>query len=237
MIHIVPILSDNYCYILEGAGKACLIIDPGAAFPVEQFIRDNGLQPSGIINTHHHGDHTYGNADLVRAFNIPVTVPEHEFTKIQTATNAIRGGDQINALGLTLDVIETPGHTLGHVALYCAEKKALFAGDTLFSLGCGRVIEGTMEQMFDSLQSLKKLPEDTKIYCGHEYTQSNGAFALSVDPGNADLQGRMKQVDLLRASGRPSVPVTLGAELKTNPFLRATTLSEFTALREAKNHF
>jgi len=237
VIHIIPILNDNYCYIFEGAGKSCFIIDPGEASPVDAYIRKNGLLPAGILNTHHHGDHTGGNADLVKTFDIPVTVPEREFTRIQTATGSVREGDIIDVFGISLSVIETPGHTKGHIVFYCAEENALFSGDTLFSLGCGRVLEGTMTEMFQSLQKIKNLPPETRIYCGHEYTLSNGKFALSVDAQNAELQIRINEAQKLRDSGRPTLPVTLESELKTNPFLRAKFVEEFTALRRAKDSY
>lgn len=237
MIHIVPILRDNYCYLLEGEGKACIILDPGQITPVESHIAQHGLKPAMILNTHHHADHIAGNAELKATFDIPVIGPKAEQTKIPRMDKGVSEGDTIEHSGIVLSVIETPGHTKGHVAFYWKDQRALFCGDTLFSMGCGRLLEGSAEEMFASLQKIKSLPPETEIYCGHEYTQSNGAFAQSVDPGNADIQARMKDVVKLQTNNRPTIPVTLATELKTNPFLRAQDVSAFAALRTQKDNF
>ena len=237
IIHIVPVLRDNYCYIIEGENKACIIVDPGQVKPVELFIAQHGLRPTLILNTHHHADHVAGNAELKTLYNVPIHGPKAEAALIPHMTHGLSEGDVVTQDGITLTVAETPGHTLGHIVFYCSEAHALFAGDTLFSMGCGRLLEGTPAQMYESLQRLKALPPETEIYCGHEYTQSNGEFALSVDPSNTHLAARMAEVKKLRTNNLPTIPVSLETELKTNPFLTANDLATFTERRAAKDNF
>ena len=237
MIHIVPILRDNYCYLLEGADKRCLILDPGQVTPVESHLRLHGLTPVGILNTHHHADHIAGNTELKQKFGIPVIGPKAEQAKIPHMDKGLVENDLLSESGIELTVFETPGHTKGHIVFYWKEKSALFSGDTLFSMGCGRLLEGTAEDMFSSLQRIKSLPPDTNIYCGHEYTKSNGDFALSIDPHNQDIQNRQKDVIRLQNNGRPTLPATLESELKTNPFLRAADCAAFALLRKQKDNF
>jgi len=236
-IHIIPTLRDNYAYIIEGDNKDALIIDPGQVQPVDAFTQQHGLNPVMILNTHHHADHVAGNAELKAKYNIPVIAPKAELKLIPHATKGVGEGDVIEQSSITLDAIETPGHTNGHVVFYCKEASALFSGDTLFSMGCGRLLEGTADQLFDSLQKIKSLPAATQIYCGHEYTKANGDFALCVDPDNADLAARMKEVAKLRINNMPTIPVTLETELKTNPFLLAQDAKKFAELRLRKDTF
>ncbi len=235
-IHIVPTLRDNYAYIVEGENKDVLIIDPGQVKPVDAFIQQHDLNPVLILNTHHHADHVAGNAELKAKYNIPIIAPKAELKLIPHATKGVEEGDIIEQSGITFDVIETPGHTNGHVVFYSKAMNALFSGDTLFSMGCGRLLEGSAEDLFASLQKIKSLPLNTQIYCGHEYTKSNGDFALSVDPGNADLAARMKDVARLRANNMPTIPVTLETELKTNLFLRADSTKNFAEFRLRKDN-
>lgn len=237
MIHIVPILRDNYCYLLEGTDKECLILDPGDAEPVAQYIEKNALKPVLILNTHHHDDHIAGNAALKQRYGISVIGPQAEAQSIPSMDQGVHEGDIISQSGITLFIIETPGHTLGHIVFYWKDRAALFSGDTMFSMGCGRLFEGTAEDMYNSFHKLKALPDDTNLYCGHEYTQSNGTFALSIDPDNVDLTSRMTEVNKLRANNQPTLPVTFATERKTNPFLRADTLNEFAGLRARKDNF
>ena len=236
-VHIIPTLRDNYCYVVEGADKHCIIIDPGQVAPVTHFIADNNFIPELILNTHHHADHVAGNADLEKLYNIPVIAPLAELKIIPHAHKGVREGDAIEHSGIALHVIETPGHTLGHVVFYESGIKALFSADTLFSMGCGRLMEGTAEQMFSSLQKLKTLPPETQIYCGHEYTQANGDFAAAVEPDNADIAARRAEVSKLRLNNLPTLPVALATELKTNPFLRAPDAKKFAELRLRKDNF
>lgn len=237
MIHIVPILRDNYCYLIEGADKACIIVDPGQVTPVESHIAQHGLKPVVILNTHHHADHVAGNAELKARYGIPVIGPGAEKAKIPHMDKGVGEGDAIEQAGIALSVLETPGHTKGHIVFYCKDKGALFSGDTLFSMGCGRLLEGSAGEMFESLQKIKSLPHDTDIYCGHEYTKSNGDFALTVEPDNNDIKNRMKDVIKLQTNNRPTLPVTLAVELKTNPFLRSADSATFAQRRRQKDNF
>lgn len=232
-IHIVPILDDNYCYIIEGADNQCLIVDPGEANPVKLYLNKNKLKPVAIINTHHHGDHTGGNLD----FGLPVIAPETEKIKIPGFSKSIKDKDKIDLAGIDLTVIETPGHTKGHVILYCEAASALFSGDTLFSMGCGRLFEGSAQDMYESLQKIKQLPPDTKIYCGHEYTAANARFAQHIEPDNNDIALRITEIKKLRDKKEPTIPTTLEMELKTNPFLRADSADSFADLRSQKDNF
>lgn len=232
-IHIVPILDDNYCYILEGAQNQCLIVDPGEANPVKLYINKNRLKPLAILNTHHHGDHTGGNLD----FGLPVIAPEAEKIKIPGFSKGVSDAEIISLGGIDLRVIETPGHTKGHVVFYCEAAGALFSGDTLFSMGCGRLFEGTAQDMYDSLQKIKNLPPDTKIYCGHEYTASNARFAAHIEPDNQDIAARMADIKKQRDKKEPTIPVTLEMELKTNPFLRAADVDALADIRKQKDNF
>ena len=236
-IHIVPILRDNYCYIVEGDDKNCIIIDPGQVAPVSAFIADRGLNPVLILNTHHHADHVAGNAELKSLYNVPITGPKAEMPMIPHMDKGVAEGDVIDQSGVTLHVIETPGHTNGHIVFYAPALDALFAGDTLFSMGCGRLLEGSADDMFASLQKIASLPDDTLLYCGHEYTESNGRFAQNAEPDNRDIHARMADVAKLRANGLPTLPVTLATERATNPFLRADSAKKFAELRLRKDHF
>ncbi len=237
IIHIIPILRDNYAYIIEGADKMCLIVDPGQVTPVQNFLLQSALTPVAIFNTHHHADHVAGNGELVESYGIPVIGPEAERHKIPAFTHGVRGGDIVSYIGLNFAVIDTPGHTLGHIVFYDAEHDNLFSGDTLFSLGCGRLIEGNAEQMFESLRLLASLPPQTNMYCGHEYTESNARFALDIDPENQALKKRMEDIRKLRLNNLPTLPVTLKSELDANPFLRAKDEKEFAGLRARKDVF
>lgn len=236
-VHIIPVLRDNYSYVVEGDDKRCIIIDPGQVGPIDAFLRENELIPVMIINTHHHADHVAGNLELKSHYGIPVLAPARELALIPRADKGMKEGDVIEEAGLRFNVIETPGHTKGHIALYEPDLKALFAADTVFSMGCGRLMEGSAEEMFSSLQKLKTLPLDTLIYAGHEYTADNGRFALSVEPENQEIKIRMAEVTKLRGNNLPTYPVTLETELKTNPFLRAVDTKKFAELRLRKDSF
>ncbi len=236
-VHVVPILRDNYCYIIEGDDRRCVVIDPGQVAPVQLFLRQNNLTPALILNTHHHADHVAGNAELGSAYDIPVIGPAGEQKLIPHISRGVIHGDTIEEANIRFEVIETPGHTNGHIVFYAPCLNALFTGDTVFSMGCGRLMEGTAEQMFSSLQKLKRLPPQSNIYGGHEYTESNGCFALSVEPNNADLHTRMAEVAKRRANNLATYPVLLETELKTNPFLRVDSEKKFAELRLRKDSF
>lgn len=220
-IHLVPCLKDNYAYILhEPRTKAVAVVDPSEAEPVLAALRAHGLSLTHILNTHHHFDHTGGNVELKERTGAKIIGPKADADRIPGIDIQVGNGDLI-AIGATIaKVFDIPAHTRGHIAFWFEADKAVFTGDTMFAMGCGRLFEGTPAQMWASLSTLARLPADTRVYCGHEYTQSNGRFALTLEPANADLVARMKEVDELRQRGLPTIPSTIGLELKTNPFLR-----------------
>lgn len=237
LIHIVPILRDNYCFVIEGEHSKCIIVDPGEVLPVAAYIDGHDLTPVLILNTHHHPDHVAGNAELKAKYNIPVMGPKKEAQQILNLSSGLEEGDTVFQGGITLKVMDTPGHTKGHICFYCETLEALFCGDTLFSMGCGRLLGGTADELFNSLQKIKSLPLSTNIFCAHEYTLDNGAFALHVDPANQDIVTRLNEVRKLRTNGQPSIPVTLETELKTNPFLKEENRDRFSQLRFQKDKF
>ena len=219
-VQLIPALSDSYFYLLTEGG-ATAVVDPGEAQPVIDVLEAEGRGLDLILNTHHHGDHIDGNAALKARYGAKLIGPAAETRRIPGMDQTVSEGDEIEFAGNNAQVIETPGHTSGHVSFHFAGAGVLFCGDTLFSLGCGRVFEGTPEQMWDSLKKLRALPGETLCYCGHEYTQSNARFALTIEPGNAALKARADEIDRLRGAGRPTIPFGLEAEKATNPFLRA----------------
>jgi hydroxyacylglutathione hydrolase len=234
----VPILSDNYAWLLRDSGTgATAIVDPADAEPVIEALEKAGGRLDLILLTHHHADHTAG-TDQVRArFNCPVVGAAADRHRLPKLDEALREGDTVRLGDASATVIETPGHTRGQINFFFADGAILLSGDTLFSLGCGRLIEGTAQEMFDSLRKLAALPPDTLVCCGHEYTESNARFALAVDPDNKALHDFVGKVEQLRAAGQPSVPSLLGDELKANPFLLAPDTASFATLRAKKDKF
>lgn len=255
----IPAFNDNYIWLIHD-GKNAAVVDPGEADNVLSALITHELNLSAILLTHHHHDHTGGVAQLLQHYAVPVFGPRNE--KIATMTQPLTEGDIVRVPGLNVEmaVLDVPGHTSGHIAYVSAQHKgepaSLFCGDTLFAGGCGRLFEGTPQQMLESLEKLSKLPDETLVYCAHEYTLSNLRFAIAIDPENRILQERITSDRAKRANGLPTVPSTLGMEKASNPFLRhrepaviatliqadklapnATALAAFTALREWKNHF
>lgn len=216
-IESISAFADNYIWALRHAGCVA-VVDPGEAAPVERFLAATGSALCAILVTHRHADHIGGIAELVTRHPVPVYGPAREAAEV--VTHALADGDRVRLpeLATEFEVIDVPGHTLGHIAYY--RKGELFCGDTLFGAGCGRVFEGTLPQMHTSLARLAALPRDTRIYCAHEYTQSCLCFALEVEPANAAITARSAKVAAQRATGQASVPSTLDEELATNPFLR-----------------
>jgi hydroxyacylglutathione hydrolase len=254
MLEIVPLpaFQDNYIWTLR-SGKSAVVVDPGEAGPVKEYLAREGLALVAIIATHHHPDHVGGIAELVAAKKVPVYGPRGE--PIPALTHPVGQDDEfeIPEIGAKFSVLDIPGHTRAHVAYYGVG--SLFCGDTLFACGCGRVFEGTPEQMLASLSKLAALPDATKVYCGHEYTLANIRFARAVDPGNTVLAEREERAQKLRDAGKPTLPSTLGEERVTNPFLRCAEpavvesankylgsrvsdpVRVFAAIREWKNKF
>lgn len=221
-IHILPALQDNYIYLIrDPETDAVGVVDPGDAAPVLAFLEGQGWRLTHILNTHHHADHVGGNRVLRERYGCPVIGPAGDADRIAELTHPVREGDTVDFGRFVAQVLEVPGHTRAHIAFWMAGAPAVFCGDTLFALGCGRLFEGTPAQMWASLLKLRALPDDTSVYCGHEYTQSNARFALSIDPDNPDLQRRAREIDARRAQGMPTIPSTIGQEKATNPFLRA----------------
>ena len=219
----IPVLEDNYIYLAhEPSEQKTAVIDPALAEPVLRELHNRGWHLDYIFNTHHHWDHVDGNLELKAKTGCTIIGPKPDFTRIPGIDLQVDEGDTVRLGAATAKVIFTPGHTRGHIVYWFEDAKALFVGDTLFAMGCGRLFEGTPAQMWSSLSRLKNLPGETKFYCAHEYTETNARFALSVDPGNPELLERFEQVTQQRRQGVPTVPATLALELQTNPFLRPT---------------
>ncbi len=215
----VNAFEDNYIWVItDAARRFCALVDPGDDEPVRAALAEHSLEPVAILITHHHRDHVGGIEDLLRAYDIPVFGPARE--RIPAMTHPLREGDRVDLppLGLTLTALDVPGHTAGHIAF--VGDGAVFCGDTLFSAGCGRLFEGTPEQLHASLSRLAALPETTAMYCAHEYTADGLRFATAVEPGNADVQVHTEWVRTRRQHGLPTVPSTIGIERRINPFLR-----------------
>jgi len=217
-----PCLSDNYGVLvhLKEPGLT-LSIDAPDAGVIAQELKTRGWTLTHILTTHHHHDHVGGNAELKSVFGVEIIGPAGEADHVPGVDRQVSGGDRFELGGVAFEVIDTPGHTLGHIAYNMPAHHTAFVGDAMFAMGCGRVFEGTPEQMWSSLSRLMALPDETVVYCGHEYTAANAAFALTVDPDNPALQARAAEVQRLRADGRPTLPTTIAQEKATNPFLRA----------------
>ena len=251
-IQHLPAFTDNYIWVIQ-QGHYAAVVDPGDAEPVLHYLARHQLTLCAILNTHHHADHTGGNLALLAQYPVPVYGPASE--SIPGLTHPLRENDSVNlpTFGLELKVIDVPGHTLGHIAYYGTD--ILLCGDTLFACGCGRLFEGTPAQMLNSLAKLARLPAQTAVYCAHEYTLANIAFALTLEPDNPALQQRARSEQIKRTNNQPTLPSNIGLELATNPFLRCDTqvlksaaehcsnqvlpdeLAVFSAIRTLKNQF
>ena len=249
---LVPAFADNYIYVLRDAASGKVgVVDPGDAAPVRAELERRGWSLTHIFLTHHHDDHIGGAGELKERYGASVVGARADAHRIPGLDVMLGDGDRTVFGGQSARVLAVPGHTSGHIAFWFEAADSLFCGDTLFSLGCGRLFEGTPAQMWDSLQELRALTDQTRVYCGHEYTQSNGRFALTVDPGNAALHRRMEEVAELRDRNQPTIPTSIGMERRTNPFLRADdpgvqaavgmagapAVEVFAELRRRKDHF
>jgi hydroxyacylglutathione hydrolase len=246
----IPVLKDNYVWLLH-SGTTVAVVDPAVEGPVVAELDRIGRRLTHILNTHHHNDHVGANLALKARYGCKIVGPLADRDRIPGIDLALAEGDTVTLGDATAKVFDVPGHTRGHIAFWFADEKALFCGDTLFALGCGRLFEGTPNQMWNSLLKLRAMPDETLVCCAHEYTQSNARFAVTADPGNARLAARAAEIDAMRAKGEATVPSLLGVEKATNPFLRADDpalaaayglagrdpVTVFAAIRAAKDRF
>lgn len=234
----IPALSDNYIWLVhDPASGETIVVDPAEAQPVLDAAAARGWTISQIWNTHWHPDHTGGNAAIKAATGARVTGPAAEAAKIPTLDATVGEDDTVRIGDHVATVMETPAHTAGHISYHLADDHVIFVGDTLFAMGCGRLFEGSPEQMYANMQRLAALPEATKVYCAHEYTQSNGRYARVAEPDNQAIADRMLVVDAARARGEATVPTTIGEERATNPFMRARSAKELAKRRAEKDAF
>ena len=234
----IPVLSDNYVWLVrENTSGEVMVVDPAVAEPVLAKAAELGWTITHIWNTHWHPDHTGGNAEIKAATGCTITGPTAEFERIPTLDVQVRGGDVVRFGKTSAKVIDVPAHTAGHIAFHFEYEGIVFVGDTLFAMGCGRLFEGTAEQMFANMQKLAALPDETHVYCAHEYTLSNGRYAVVAEPDNAALAARMAEVVAMRERGEATVPTSIGIERATNPFMRARSAEELAARRKAKDDF
>lgn len=239
IIEPISCFETNYVWLIyDDAHKTAVVVDPGDAKPVLQVLKEKKLSLKTILITHFHSDHIGAIAELKSNFQCKVFAPEKEANKIPNVDEFLQEGDLVALEDIgTAKILETPGHTLGSICYYISDLKVVFTGDTLFSLGCGRLFEGSPADMYHSLNKLAALPDETMVYCAHEYTADNGRFATSVFPNYQPLKNRLEQVKQLRQNHLPTLPVSLGEEKRTNPFLLAKNITEFTDFRTAKDHF
>ncbi len=234
----VDVLSDNYVWLMHDAVSGeTVVIDPSVAAPVLAAADARGWRISQIWNTHWHPDHVGGNAEIKAATGCTITGPAAEAAKIPTLDRRVAEGDTTRIGAIMAQVIDVPAHTAGHIAYHLPSEGVVFVGDTLFAMGCGRLFEGSPEQMFANMGRLAALPAETRVYCAHEYTQSNGRYALVAEPDNQATVDRMRVVDAARAAGEATVPTTIALERATNPFMRAASVAQLAERRAAKDVF
>jgi hydroxyacylglutathione hydrolase len=251
-IEPVACLSDNYAYLIHSPEDGvCAVVDPSEPGPVRKALAAHGLKLTHILNTHHHFDHTGGNIPLKEEFGAEIVGPAKDRERIPGIDVGVSEDAPWQFGSRVVRILEIPAHTRAHIAFVFGDDKAVFTGDTLFAMGCGRLFEGTPDMMWNSLSKLMRLPDETRVYCGHEYTLNNGRFALTLEPGNSDLETRMIEVRALRAKNQPTIPSSIGLEKRTNPFLRpdsteirrtlnmaeATDVEVFAEMRRRKDAF
>ena len=236
-VSAVPVLTDNYVWLIGNSGTGeVAAVDPSVAEPVLEAVAAGDLQLHQVLNTHWHPDHTGGNAGIKAATGCAITAPA-EAQRVSEVDRIVAEGDRVTVAGAEAVVWDIPAHTAGHIAFYFEEERMIFVGDTMFAMGCGRLFEGTAEQMYSNMQRIASLPDDVRIYCGHEYTLANARFAAHVEPGNRAIADRLEAVAQLRERGAITLPTTVAEEKATNPFVRAGDVAEFARLRTLKDNF
>jgi hydroxyacylglutathione hydrolase len=237
IVEIIPCLQDNYSYLIIDENNNACVVDPSEAKPVIDLVERESINLEYILNTHHHYDHIGGNEELKERYNSIVVGYNGDAKRIPgidvlVENNQVWKGDNFEA-----KIIHIPGHTTGHISFHFFKEKLIFTGDTLFSLGCGKIFEGTYQEMFESLNKIKSLPEDTKIYCGHEYTLQNSKFCIKHDPTNSNLQNKILEITEKLENALPTIPSILKDEIECNIFLRAKNVESFSKLRDLKDNF
>ena len=237
-VEIIPCLTDNYSYvIIDKNNKKTCVIDPSESEPIINFLEKNNLKLNWILNTHHHYDHVGGNSELKKKYNAKVVGFLDDYKRIPEIDILLKDGEIWKEDNFETKIIHIPGHTSGHICFYFYKEKNLFTGDTLFSLGCGRIFEGTYEEMFSSLQLIKSFPKETKVYCGHEYTLKNSEFCIKYDENNSKLREKISSLKKKLEKGLPTIPSTIKEELDCNIFLRSKDIRSFSKLRDLKDNF
>ena len=237
LVETIRCLEDNFSYILIDQNKNACVIDPSEPVPIINFVEKNNIKIKYILNTHHHFDHIGGNKEIKKKYNAKIVAYKNDLHRIPDVDISLKNNQIWTAENFKSKIIHIPGHTNGHICFFFENEKIAFTGDTLFSLGCGRIFEGTYEEMFSSLKKLKELPKETKIYCGHEYTLKNSEFCLKYDKNNKRLQKKINEIKNKVNNNIPTVPSTIDDEIACNIFLRAKTLGEFSKLRDLKDNF
>ena len=237
-IEIIKCLQDNYSYLLiDDTKNIGCVVDPGEAAPIIKYVESNNIELKYILNTHHHYDHVGGNLELKKRYNSKIVGFKEDKNRIPDIDVLVKDNEKWKGENFEAKIYHIPGHTSGHIAFHFFLEKKIFTGDTLFSLGCGRIFEGTYEQMFNSLKKIKELPKDTQIYCGHEYTLQNSKFCESNDPDNLNLKSKIEEIKEKIKNGHPTIPSILSDEIECNIFLKAKDVESFSKLRDLKDNF
>ena len=237
-IQIISCLQDNYSYlIIDKKNNTACVVDPSEADPIIEYLENNNIKLKFILNTHHHYDHVGGNKMLKEKYGASIIGYKGDKERIPKIDILVNDQETWIHGNFEAKIIHVPGHTLGHVCFYFYKEQSVFTGDTLFSLGCGRIFEGTHSQMFNSLMKLKELPQNTKVYCGHEYTKQNSNFCIAHDKNNENLKAKIKEIEIKLKNRIPTIPSTIKDELECNVFLRSRNVETFSKLRDLKDNF